>query len=221
MVKKIVTRIIAIVLCAMIMVVSGCRRAKGEEQETQTQQEITEQVKKIESSIDKSYNDGMKRTELSHKFIDKGGDCIKGGKSKNYYAYGRNVIYTGDLIEDEGIKSIEYSLSNCVGSFMDDSYYQNKDDDPGAMILKLENKSYMLEGSDQSGVYFVVYYYHRDPTSIDYKLQASQAQGCMKYLRITADITFEDGKKETRRYGIEFTTETYYDAKHMKIYQLE
>lgn len=219
MVKKIVTRVISIGLCAMIMAVPGCRRAEDAEQETQ--KEITEQVKKIESSIDKSYNDGMKRTELSHKFMDKGGDSIKGGKSKNYYEYGRRVIYTGGLIEDEGIKSIEYSLSNCVGSFMDDSYYKNKDDGPEAMILKLENKPYLLEGSDQSGVYFVVYYYYRDTSGTDYKLQASQAQECMKYLRITADITFEDGKTETRRYGIEFTSETHYDAKHMKIYLLE
>ncbi len=221
MVKKIVTRIISIGLCAMIMAVSGCRRAQDAEPETQTQRETTEQVKKIESSIDKSYNAGMKWTELSHKFVSKGGDRRTGSKSKNYYTYGREIIYTGDLIEDEGIKSIEYSLSNCVGSFMDDSYYQNKDDKPGAMILKLENKPYLLEGSDQSGIYFVVYYYYRDPSRTDYKLQASQAQECMKYLRITADITFEDGKKKTRRYGIEFTSETYYDAKHMKIYQLE
>jgi len=219
MTQKIVNRIIAIVLCAMIMMSSGCRRAQDVEQETQA--EISEQVKKIESSIDKSYNDGLKRTELSHKFVNKGGDSISRGKNGNYYTYGRNVIYTGDLIEDDGVKSIEYSLTNCVGSFMDDSYYQNKNDGPGTMILNLENKPYLLEGSDQSEVYFIVYYYYRDPSKTDYKLQASQAQECMKYLRITADITFEDGKKETRRYGIEFTSETQFSGKYMKIYRLE
>lgn len=215
----------AVCLCVVIMAATGCNSDKNVEQETETQRAIMEEAQKIEDSIDKRYNDGFTWTELSHTFPNKdGGNCVSGGGSKGdtskYYSYGRRIVYVGDLVTDDNVKSIEYSLSNCVGSFMDDSYYESKES-PKTMILKLENKPYLLEGSDQSSVYFAVYYYYYDPTKVDYQSQGIQAQECMKYLRITLDITFEDGTKETRMYGIRFTRENYYDAKHMQIYMLE
>lgn len=216
--KKAAEKIITVGLCAVIMAAAGCNRPADLQKETQTQREVMEEAQKIDNSIDKNYNDGLVWNELPHKFPHKGGgDSI----SRKSYNYGRRIIYTGDLITDENVKSIEYSLSNCVGSFMDESYYKNKEVPIRKMILDLENKPYLLEGNDQSEVYFVVYYYYYDPTKIDYKSQAAQVQECMKYLRITTDITFEDGTKETRKYGIRFTSDTYYDEKHMSVYRLE
>lgn len=103
MIKNTKAKIIAVGLCVVIMMVAGCNRSANIQQETQTQQEVMEEIQKINSFIDKSYNDGLMWKELSYTFPNKdGGNSI----SSKSHTFGRRIVYIGDLITDENVKSI-------------------------------------------------------------------------------------------------------------------
>ncbi len=210
----------ALLLCVIVLCCTGCDvvQSLNESQipnETQTQENITKAVEKIRNSVDETYNNGLEKTEMSHKFT--GGRGSSSTYRHDCYTYGVKTVYVGDLITGDKIKSIEYSLSNCVGSFMDD-YLQEQSISIKESVVATNSVTYMWEDKDEEEVFFSVYYYCRNDSGINEKKR--EEQECIKYLRITADITYEDGTKETRMYGIDYKYDTSVDVSNILIYQL-
>lgn len=218
-------RAVVAVIFAAVIGCTGCGTANIPEQlkteaETETQLsekeiQIKDAVEKIKASVNEHYNDEFKKTELSQRISDK---SLEYSETENDVCIGRFIIYIEDLITGENIKSIEYTLSNCVGSFMDDSCNMPSLATREA-VLQNESKPYLLEGNDQSEVFFSVYYYYDTTKKIND--QTTEVQGCIKHLRITADITFEDGSKETRNYGVGFISETSSALRALRFWQFE
>ncbi len=221
MIKRIVVCYIFVTI--LVVVAIGCDKKESKDEpvsfETVTfNQVLSEAAQRFEDEIDVNYNAGLTRTLTDKEFMLKG----QGGSSSRVnkpdtYTYGYNVMYTGELIEDANVKSIKYTLSNCIGSFVDAKTVV-KDNNKKESIINMKSVPYVLDGSDQSDVVFVVYYCYDSNLSInDQKLRI---QECTKYLRITAEVTYEDDSKKTYMYGIDYKYETSVDRKNIQIYRL-
>lgn len=208
-------------LCVILFVVAGCGKEPEPDEpvsfETVTfNQVLNAMEKQFKDKIDVNYNKDFEKTLLNKQFEQKG----HGGSSKvrDGYVCGYNVLYTGKLIEDEGIKSIKYTLSNCIGTFLGEND-EHKDNDIMDSIENLESVPYVLEGSDQSNVAFRVYYGFDN--ELGNKEQCLAERECIKYLRITAEVTYEDGSTKTYMYGVDYKYEKSVSYKAIQIYQLD
>lgn len=217
-------RFLAGMMCAVLAAVcAGCGKEVSSPTVTKEPQavqdtQLTAAAQKIKDAIDEKYNDGFLRTELSQRLSNKGGSNGHSGKNGDRNFYGRERYYIGELITDSNVASIEWQLHNCVGSFMEDSYHTS-DLTVAEIIPTIESKPYLLVGNDQSEVFFTVYYYYDMDSSNN--AQTKQIQDCIRHLRITADITFADGTKEMRNYGVGYISETSSKVSTMRLYLLE
>ena len=218
-------RIIICLLCVMMLVSIGCKEEK-DKQETVSYETVTfntvlsEAAQRFQDDIDVNFNDEFTKTLLDKRFEQKGhsGGGTGGGKKDNYY-YGHMVLYTGQLIDDKNVKSIKYTLSNCIGSFIDSSIVA-----PGMItnekrnIVESISEPYVIQGNDQSEVAFIVYYCY--DMNLGIREETPQIQKCMKYLRITAEVTYNDKSVKTYLYGIGFKYDSTTSVNTIQIYQL-
>lgn len=203
--------IVSFAYALLLVLGTGCADNNSNAHETQEiSTEISKSdkyVEKIDSSISKNYNVGFEKELLSsYRFSEKSKMSSVSGV-KQGYLYGRYMIYIDGLIEEDDVKTVEYSLSNCVGSFMDE--FCVKDTGPDTIreaILNVKNKPFCMDKDSQDGIFFTAYYYCDYIDNSAKKTQ--QIQSCVKELRITAAITYEDGSQEVRNYGVEFVSDT-------------
>lgn len=178
-----------------------------------------EYVRKIDAAIDSNFNAGyVKQGEaIAPVQGEIEGMVIK----QEGYQCGRAIINLGELVKSDGIKSVEYKLDNCVGSFNDpysenDSLYETT---IYAGIMNVESKPYTLTDiSKQKDVRFTAYYYYTVGKSIDE--QIAEIQRCLKDMRITACIAYEDGSRETKTYGIEYKDSASSAPENMVFYEI-
>ncbi len=213
-ISKRIRVIVAVLLCVMMLCCAGCNISK-EQKETQSQVKITRGVEKIKNSVDVKYNDGFEKVQLSHEFME--GKSVSSKFKQDDFTYGIKTIYINDLIKDDNVKSVEYSLSNCVGTFMDE-YLEVQRISIRESVIVTKSMPYLWEKESSENVYFTVYYYCRNAS--DDKEKKIEEQECIKYLRITADITYEDDSVEKRMYGIDYKSDNSVSVSNMLIYEL-
>ena len=212
--------VLIILTAVYLFPLSGCAKEQNNNNNqnyTTDADELPEAVRRINSAVNPDYNNNYNIEEMPERISNKS-TLRRQSSTKEGYAYGRLILYTGELAKYENIKSIEYSLENCVGSFMDTKEVGEKLSVKEA-IMSTESIPYILEGGSQEDVYFSVYYYYDLSHSINE--QTKEIQECVKHLRITMKINFDDGSSKTEEYSVLYKSETSSEFSMMRFCRLE
>ncbi len=197
----------------------GCKEnISGVQTESTIDENVVDDVTEIiNNAVDENYNSQMTKTEL---WIVPN-DSRTQSECKRGLCVGRHIIYIGNLLEKDNIASVEYTLSNCVGTFMDSTYEPDRSSEISCKdaACNMENRPYVHKGVDQRDVFFTVYYYYYEEQEIEQRTQ--QAKKCYEEARITANITYDDGSTETKYYGIGHTTNARVSCANIAFYKLE
>lgn len=218
-----VRKCMIVITVSVLLGLSLCCGCKENISDTQTESTTDEKVvddvaKIINNAVDENYNSQMTKTELW--IVPNNSQTQEQGRKGLYV--GRHIIYIGNLLEKDNIASVEYTLSNCVGTFMDSTYEPDVVNGKVSYkdaVVNMKNNAYVHKGVDQSNVFFTVYYYYYEDQEIEQRTQ--QVRKCYEEARITANITYNDGSTETKYYGIGHTANEGISQSNIAFYKLE
>ena len=132
-----------------------------------------------------------------------------GAKHNNENWFELSLVKFEPLCKEDNIKSIEYYMENATGTFMD----SNKDK---PYLNEVTSTPYILNGSNQDGIYFSVYFNFDD--KLEHAEEVKYVTDIFEKIRIKLTITFNDGSVKERNFALKSTSE--YNYKNFDMYEI-
>ena len=199
-------RKIGILICGLLlMTLFGCtQKTVNSDKESISQTSSIQETISIPTasaaSISNSTADNYVWEKLKQYAKISNGSGMRKDDGKYYL---RQEYVFNPLCEEDNILSIEYYLKDGTGTFMD----PNK---TTAFGDKVVNKPYLLNGSNQDGIYFSVYIIFENEAQMtnDQKVQCAAKILEKQYIQLT--ITYQDGSVKVRNVGFKLISKSNY-----------
>lgn len=132
----------------------------------------------------------------------------------NQQVYNCTSFEMGEVFHDENIKSIEYLLENCPGSFMKTTKKFFKEDE----AVSIKSEPYISTVEDQKNIWFLVLCPFGKKEELDNSKEVQCMADTMEKARIKVVLTYTDGTTEEKFYG--FKQYSQYNYNNFDMYEL-